>query len=156
MDTEPEGRLMTREEAEGGNWRLEPIFDAYEALKDYEFKEVKEILEYLLWTVDFDEDDEDCHCQDCEDDDMSAFICVDCGVNTAEINEYYMVNDVIWLRATGALNMRDEDAEGMFCIGCLEARLGRKLNAGDFTDCPLNVEAERFVKSPRLLDRMGL
>jgi hypothetical protein len=26
----------------------------------------------------------------------------------------------------------------MLCIGCLEERLGRRLNANDFTDAPVN------------------
>lgn len=26
----------------------------------------------------------------------------------------------------------------MLCIGCLEERLGRELNASDFIDCPVN------------------
>ena len=29
------------------------------------------------------------------------------------------------------------DGRGMLCIGCLELRLGRELNAADFKDCGL-------------------
>ena len=41
-----------------------------------------------------------------------------------------MVHDAIWDRVRGGL--------GMLCIGCLETRLGRKLNSLDFNSAPLN------------------
>lgn len=63
---------------------------------------------------------------------QQLFICDDCGVNTSEIHEYYMVHDDIWRSVAG------DSLEGMLCIGCLEDRLGRRLTAEDFTDCILN------------------
>src|ERR1035437_3690254 len=62
----------------------------------------------------------------------AAFKCLDCGINTSDANEYYMVHDDVW-HAAGM-------CDGMLCIGCLEARLDRELSAGDFTDCLLNCD----------------
>lgn len=59
-------------------------------------------------------------------------MCVDCGVDTQEIGEYYMVTDSCWKRA----GMGKYD--GMLCIGCLEKRLGKKLTPRNFKECPLN------------------
>ena len=47
-----------------------------------------------------------------------GFKCVDCGVNTHDADEYYMVHDELW----AAAGM--EPAGGMLCVGCLEQRLG--------------------------------
>ena len=72
---------------------------------------------------------------DATDDDLfdafelGAFDCVDCGLNTLDKNEYYMVHDAIW-DIFGA-------QDGMLCVGCLERRLKRKLKSSDFTDCLL-------------------
>lgn len=74
-------------------------------------------------------------------------LCLDCGVSTFAINEYYMVIHPVW-EETG-LGRND----GMLCIGCLETRLGRTLKQNDFLDCLLNVT--RFDhKSARLIDRL--
>ena len=62
---------------------------------------------------------------------MNGFDCLDCGVNTADAHEYYMVKDNIWLKA----HPKDD---GMLCIACLETRLGRVLTCNDFTDAPVN------------------
>jgi hypothetical protein len=62
---------------------------------------------------------------------MGKFACADCKVNTAKIEEYYMVHDNLW-RAAG-MN------EGMLCIGCLEKCINRKLTMVDFVLCPLNL-----------------
>jgi hypothetical protein len=62
--------------------------------------------------------------------------CLGCGVDTAEIGEYYMVRDEVWLRV-------NPGRAGMLCIGCVEKRLGRPLNPLDFTDAPINFERER-------------
>jgi hypothetical protein len=56
--------------------------------------------------------------------------CKDCGVDTFEINEYYMVTKDLW-RQYGV-------KRGMLCIACLEKRMGRSLTLDDFTDCILN------------------
>lgn len=52
--------------------------------------------------------------------------CLDCGVDTYEINEYYMVRDDVWTAAVS-------EPCGQLCIGCLEERIGRHLSSGDFT-----------------------
>jgi hypothetical protein len=53
--------------------------------------------------------------------------CVDCGQDTIAIGHYYMVYDYIWELCGVAPN------EGMLCVHCLEARLGRPLVLEDFT-----------------------
>ena len=48
-----------------------------------------------------------------------------------------MVHAELWYRAVP----EEFNARGMtifLCIGCLEARIGRRLIRADFTDCPLN------------------
>jgi hypothetical protein len=80
---------------------------------------------------------------------MKGFECVDCGVNTSDIEEYYMVTHSVWA-ASGMT-----PSGGMLCVGCLETRLGRPLAAADFLDCNLNkINYGPFTKSRRLLDRM--
>jgi len=74
------------------------------------------------------------------------FTCIDCGINTKDIEEYYMVKDHIW-ESYGSRN-------GMLCIGCLEKRMSRQLNPDDFSDCPLN-HSDLWKKSSRLLNRLG-
>jgi hypothetical protein len=77
----------------------------------------------------------------------SGFSCMDCSGNTLHLNEFYMVHDHVWDSVISKAETR-----GMICIGCLELRLGRLLNAADFTDAPVN---SGFVeRSPRLIDRM--
>jgi hypothetical protein len=71
--------------------------------------------------------------------------CLDCGVDTDAIAEYYMVHDSIWEQA-------HPDLRGQLCIGCLELRLGRTLLASDFTDQSINTNPE-FKRSPRLISR---
>jgi hypothetical protein len=81
--------------------------------------------------------------------DFSPFICMDCLGNTHHMNEYYMVHDVLWLQAVGS-------KAGMLCIGCLEARLKRRLTASDFTDALINsmpTQSERL--SQRLQSKQG-
>jgi len=67
--------------------------------------------------------------------------CIDCGLATTPHNsrgrpagcwELYMVHDHVWKRAGMAPN------GGCLCIGCLEARLGRKLCYRDFTSASCN------------------
>jgi len=71
--------------------------------------------------------------------------CLDCGVDTYEINEYYTVHDELWLLC------HPEDY-GMLCIGCLEKRLGRRLDYRDFIDAPINNGF--FEQSERLRERL--
>jgi hypothetical protein len=61
--------------------------------------------------------------------DHELFRCIDCGVNTSTIGEYYMVRDDVWAAAIG----KPDSQAGMLCIGCLETRLGRRLGRLDFT-----------------------
>jgi hypothetical protein len=75
---------------------------------------------------------------------MSDWNCAGCGENT-EL-EYYMVHDQMWV-SYGV-------GQAMLCIGCLEARLERQLNADDFTDCILNTVDMGWEKSERLKDRL--
>lgn len=60
--------------------------------------------------------------------------CVDCTTDTAQrgVDEYFMVTDKVW--AAAGIDRRG----GMLCVGCLEARLGRRLTAADFTAVPVN------------------
>lgn len=74
------------------------------------------------------------------------FACVDCKVDTKQINEYYMVDTRVWLKS----GMGERD--GMLCIGCLEKRLNRTLGARDFPMIPINLGA--FPQSPRLINRI--
>ena len=72
------------------------------------------------------------------------FACVDCGVDTSDTGEFYMVQDELWpLSEYGS----------MLCIGCLEARLGRRLVPSDFTDCLINQET--YGHSQRLQSRLA-
>lgn len=73
------------------------------------------------------------------------FTCKDCGENTAAINEYYMVLRRLWnFYAPGVR---------MLCVGCLEKRMGRELQPGDFHPCRVN-EHNRVHGSPRLRARL--
>lgn len=74
------------------------------------------------------------------------FLCLDCGVDTGKIGEFYFIKTELWLKIVGAI-------KGMLCIGCLEKRLGRMLCKRDFTDATIN--NPRFVsKSQRLMSRL--
>ena len=76
---------------------------------------------------------------------MKDFICMDYGINTHDINEYYMVQNKIWDKVNPQI-------EGMLCIGCLEDRMGRKLKPKDFTKCPVNDGI--FGMSERMRERI--
>lgn len=59
--------------------------------------------------------------------------CVDCEVDTidrARPWDYYMVCNELWLRFGVGKNM--------LCLGCFTQRLGRPLEAFDFTLAPIN------------------
>lgn len=81
-----------------------------------------------------------------EKDELREFVCVDCAVNTHHNDEYYMVHDHVWGQEAGM-----EPHGGMLCIGCLEARILRRLTKDDFTDAPVNFI---FPQSERLKDRL--
>jgi hypothetical protein len=78
------------------------------------------------------------------EDNIKAFLCLDCKADT--ITEYYMVKDIIWLKA-------NPKRKGMLCINCLEKRLKHRLTSEDFTGCPLN-KKNVFQKSPLLQSRL--
>jgi hypothetical protein len=48
---------------------------------------------------------------------------LDCGADTLEIGDYYMLHDELWLEAN-----RDDD--GMLCFDCVETRLGLRCLGG--------------------------
>ncbi len=66
-----------------------------------------------------------------DEDELENFICLDCGVNTALNNEYYMLESEVWQEAV-------PDLWGMLCLNCVELRLGRQLWPEDFMEAPLN------------------
>jgi hypothetical protein len=103
-------------------------------------------------------------------------VCCDCGIDTIESNEFYMINDDVWEEAWRDHRRRDEEnvskwfmvdtdrweqawrdrrrrSDEILCIGCLEQRIGRTLMKNDFTDVPIN-DPNRYVMSDRLLDRL--
>ena len=71
-----------------------------------------------------------------------GFDCPDCGMNT--IDEYYFLHDEIWDQATYP------DGDRLFCIGCVEARLGRQLTRNDFRSRAI----EETGQTARLVDRL--
>jgi hypothetical protein len=74
------------------------------------------------------------------------FYCLDCGVDTGKIGEFYFIKTELWLKVVGT-------TKGMLCIGCLEKRMERRLCKTDFTSATIN--NPRFVpKSQRLMDRL--
>ena len=82
-------------------------------------------------------------------EDLAQYGCNDCDVNIVAAGEYgYMLQPQIWHEQLG-LACSDN-----LCIGCLEARLGRRLSEDDVTSLP------RYswmpTASARLVNRLGL
>jgi hypothetical protein len=86
--------------------------------------------------------------------------CHDCGRDTLPTDwgsraEWYMVHDHVW----AAAGMDGMDS-GFLCIGCLEARLGRRLTPGDFIAAKLHdlsIADDDYAwsyRTPRLLARL--
>lgn len=73
--------------------------------------------------------------------------CLDCGVDTQAIAEYYMVTEEVWAQA-----IPEPERHRMCCIGCLEKRLGRRLVPEDFPPYPINRGA--FPMGRRLMNRV--
>jgi hypothetical protein len=88
--------------------------------------------------------------------------CIECGVNTApaiwrgrqvepalpQSWEFYWVKDKVWAAAgMGEL--------GSLCVGCLEARLGRRLRPKDFDFTRSENRIPRNWITPRLAARRG-
>jgi hypothetical protein len=76
------------------------------------------------------------------------FLCLDCGIDTGKAYEHYFVHNEVWDAAHSS-------REGMLCIGCLEARLGRTLTRQDFPYVSINspflgLKSQRFIQ--RLFD----
>jgi hypothetical protein len=94
--------------------------------------------------------------------------CLDCGQDTLPAGypdraEYYMVTDAIWTEAGMIIDAVPEACDQYLCIACLEARIGRRLVAGDFPrDIPINdashVDDPRYAytwRTPRLASRLA-
>lgn len=77
-------------------------------------------------------------------------VCVGCHVDVFKIGEYgYMLTKGRWKKYTG------EKHRCFFCVGCLENKIGRKLNRRDFNwNVPLNSYFDN--NSTRLLERKGV
>ncbi len=71
--------------------------------------------------------------------------CVDCGRCTKL--EHYFVNNDVWFTTAGMAE------KGMLCVLCLETRIGRRLNADDFTDAWIN-DPKRNAMTDVLLSRI--
>lgn len=78
---------------------------------------------------------------------VSDWRCLDCGIDTDALCEYYMIHDEIWEQI-------HPKNDGSLCIACVERRLGRELVATDFTDLPINTNPQ-LLRSPRLADRLS-
>lgn len=92
-------------------------------------------------------------------EEVSAYIlsgrydCTGCGINTSRADEYYMIQHDLWASTSAG--------RGMLCVGCLEEKIGRRLEPADFIDCDLNFgpymrDGSPRRKSRRLAERMGL
>lgn len=77
------------------------------------------------------------------------FECLDCGINTLLIGEYYMLTNEAWESM-----FPGGDNGAMLCICCVERRLGRVLTRKDFSKAPIN-DIEAFRKSPLLTQRIS-
>ena len=82
-------------------------------------------------------------CEYCDQVDLSKYECIDCGVNTSEINEIYYL-DIEEVK----------NIEGHLCIDCMEKHLGRQLTENDFSYCQENMYWPNS-KSEKLLNRLG-
>lgn len=63
--------------------------------------------------------------------------CKDCGINTHRRGgnrEFYLVTNEVWAEA----HKPEKPTAGYLCIGCIEKRLRRELNAADFVPAPIN------------------
>jgi len=98
----------------------------------------------------------------CVNSNRAIFECLDCGVNTHRIREYYMVRNSVWDPMTRRVwkwvnipghGLQWCSSDGMLCVGCLEQRLGRTLTYKDFTNCLVN-RWHNVQRSIRLQQRM--
>jgi hypothetical protein len=79
-------------------------------------------------------------------------LCADCSAPTCP-GEWYMVVDGVWREALAVGDRPDGGPVGFLCIGCLEARLGRRLVAADFAPLPVNEPSP--ADTGRLATRKG-
>lgn len=77
--------------------------------------------------------------------DISQFDCVECGINTLDIFEYYMLKNEIW-------DLAGVD-QGMLCVSCFEKKSDIVLTASHFTDYPINTG--NFLRSQLLQSRLN-
>lgn len=75
----------------------------------------------------------------------SAWLCMDCGKDTYESQEYFMLRNKLWKAVHSAV-------DGMLCLACTEVRLGRPLTKRDFAPVPVNTLQARVC--PELAQRM--
>lgn len=68
---------------------------------------------------------------------MISSRCKDCGIDTIESGQYYMVKPAIWAYACYPETGKWPNGF-MLCFGCLEERIGRSLTKSDFTSAPIN------------------
>lgn len=82
--------------------------------------------------------------------DLEPLLCGDCGMDTGKIDsvEMYGLKNELWQQVN--LNKPVD----FLCIGCLEKRLGREVDANDFSDVLLN-EHPAYQRSERLKDRLA-
>jgi len=80
-----------------------------------------------------------------DDEDLSEFNCVQCGVNTLKIFEYYALKDDVWALA--------QTEKGMLCITCFESITKITLNGNHFIDYPINTG--NFIRSDLLQNRIN-
>ena len=80
--------------------------------------------------------------------------CLDCGVDTFVIKDWYMVRDELWRQV---ITDGDPSTRRFLCILCLEKRLGRRLIASDFMDsgCAKINQPDPRRMSERLLNRLN-
>jgi hypothetical protein len=74
------------------------------------------------------------------------WLCLQCGGNTSQMKEHYFVKPEVWYAAHSS-------EAGMLCVACLEGRLGRELNASDFTGAHIN-DPRRNAMSALLRSRV--
>jgi hypothetical protein len=103
----------------------------------------------------------------------NPYVCIDCNIDTSNTNgiqEYYHVHNFVWCEAIGfdPMVVLDKNGRyhydyidevqnvGMLCLGCLESRLGRKLEPDDFSDAPINFGSKAFERSDRFKNRLGI
>jgi hypothetical protein len=64
--------------------------------------------------------------------------CADCGVNTCWLGESYTVHNDVWNQAWVGDAPQTRTERRFLCVGCLEARIGRRLAADDFRPVLIN------------------